>query len=131
VTTTAATASTSVTLTAVWNAVTRTASLTVSPPAPATLPAPAQLTPTADAEFPPGQAITFDWSDVPGAASYTLAIDDNDAFPAPLVLDPTVTVSQFTTSTLPVLTMWWRVRAIDAAGNPGAWSTIRRFRVKV
>jgi hypothetical protein len=26
--------------------------------------------------------------------------------------------------------MWWRVRANDASGNPGAWSAVRRFEVK-
>ncbi|HKB15177.1 MAG TPA: hypothetical protein VKF62_03885, partial [Planctomycetota bacterium] len=87
--------------------------------------------PAADAEFPPGQAISFDWSDVAGAATYTLQIDDSNSFPAPLVLAQTTTVSQFTTSTLPVLTMWFRVRANNAAGTPGAWSAVRRFRVKV
>jgi hypothetical protein len=67
---------------------------------------------------------------VAGAANYTLQIDDDDQFPAPLVMTQTPTASQFSTSTLPVRTMWWRVRANSASGNPGAWSAVRRFEVK-
>jgi hypothetical protein len=26
--------------------------------------------------------------------------------------------------------MWWRVRANDGSGAPGAWSAVRRFEVK-
>jgi hypothetical protein len=25
---------------------------------------------------------------------------------------------------------WWRVRALDASGSPGAWSAVRRFKVE-
>jgi hypothetical protein len=68
-----------------------------------------------DARFAPGANITFDWSDVTGAASYTIQIDDSSTFPAPLIVDQTVIASQFSTSTLPTQTMWWRVRANHAA----------------
>jgi hypothetical protein len=94
------------------------------------LPAPSQIAPAADARFTPGTSITFDWSDVTGAASYTIQIDDSETFPAPLVLDQTITPSQFSTSTLPTTRMWWRVRANNASGNPGTWSPARRFEVK-
>jgi len=72
----------------------------------------------------------FDWTDVTGAANYTIQIDDQDSFPSPLIVDQTVTTSQFSTSTLPTKTMWFRARANDASGNPGNWSTVRRFEVK-
>ena len=78
----------------------------------------------------PGQTITFDWSDVAGAANYTLQIDDSDGFGSPLVMTQTPTASQFSTSTLAVETMWWRVRANPPSGSPGAWSAVRRFEVK-
>jgi hypothetical protein len=26
--------------------------------------------------------------------------------------------------------MWWRVRAVDPSGVPGAWSAARRFEVR-
>ena len=109
---------------------TRTATLTISPVPTGPLPAPSLVSPAADARFAPGANIIFDWSDVSGAASYTLQIDDNNAFPSPFILQQTVTASQFSSSTLPTLTMWWRVRANDASGNPGTWSSVRRFEVK-
>jgi hypothetical protein len=97
---------------------------------PTTLPAPSLASPSADAQFAPGSTINFDWSDVSGAASYTIQIDDSDTFSSPLVLSQSTTGSQFSTSTLPERRMWWRVRAVDASGTPGAWSAIRRFEVK-
>jgi hypothetical protein len=135
------TANTAVTITAFFDT-TRTATITVlrgaAPPTPAptatpppsTLPAPSLITPAADARFAPGTNITFDWSDVTGAASYTIQIDDSNSFPAPLIVGQTVTASQFSTATLPTQTMWWRVRANNASGNPGSWSSVRRFEVK-
>jgi hypothetical protein len=97
------------------------------PPAPD---APTLVSPANDARFAPGTTITFDWSDVSGAASYTIQIDDSDSFSAPLIVNQTTTASQFTTSTLPTTRMWWRVRANDASGAPGNWSAVRRFEVK-
>ena len=130
VSTTPVGASTSVTLTAAYNSVTHTAALTVNLVPTGPLPAPSLVSPSHDARFSPGQSITFDWSDVSGAANYTIQIDDDDEFPAPHIVSQSVTVSQFSSSTLPTRTMWWRVRANDATGNPGSWSSIRRFEVK-
>jgi hypothetical protein len=67
---------------------------------------------------------------VSGAANYTLQIDDQDSFPTPLIVGQTTAASQFSTNTLPTKKVWWRVRANDASGNPGNWSTVRRFEVK-
>jgi hypothetical protein len=125
---------TSITITAFYDTTT-SASLTVTagaPPSPSPtpgLPAPSLISPAADARFSPGTNITFDWSDVAGATSYTIQIDDRNDFPSPLILNQTVTPSQFSTSTLPTLTMWWRVRANNAGGS-GPWSAVRRFEVK-
>ena len=136
VTTFAVSTDTSVTITAFYDT-TRSASLTVThgaptptPTPPATLPAPSLVSPAADARFAPGTNITFDWSDVSGAANYTIQIDDQSTFAAPFVVSQTVTGSQFSTNTLPTRTMWWRARANDASGNAGAWSGTRRFEVR-
>jgi hypothetical protein len=104
------------------------ASPTPAPSSTPALTAPTLISPAADARFAPGTNITFDWSDVAGATSYTIQIDDRDDFASPL-LNQTVTPSQFSTSTLPTLTMWWRVRANNGGGS-GPWSSIRRFEVK-
>ena len=136
VTTSAVTANTSITITATYGGTSRTTTLTVTPasstPPPSTnpLPAPSLVSPAADARFSPGASITFDWTDISGAASYTIQIDDSDTFSAPQVLNQTTTVSQFTTNTLPVTRMWWRVRANSSSGTPGNWSSARRFEVK-
>ncbi len=140
VTTSAVSANTAVTITAIVGNASQSANLTVtrtsspSPtPAPTptgTLTAPSQLSPAADARFAPGSNVLFDWSDVGGAASYTIQISDQNTFPAPLIVNQTVTASQFSTSTLPIKTMWWRVRANDASGKAGPWSAGRRFEVK-
>jgi hypothetical protein len=135
VTTSSVSANTSVSITATYNGVSRTTTLTVTPasstPPPSSdpLPAPSLLSPAADARFSPGTSITFDWTDVSGAASYTIQIDDTETFTSPLVNQNT-TASQFTTSSLPTIRMWFRVRANSSSGTSGSWSSIRRFEVK-
>jgi len=128
------TANTSVGITATYGGVSRTTTLTVTPassvpPSSDPLPAPSLVSPAADARFSPGASITFDWTDVSGAASYTIQIDDSDTFSAPQVVNQNTTVSNFTT-TLPTTRMWWRVRANSASGTAGSWSSARRFEVK-
>jgi trimeric autotransporter adhesin len=134
VTTFAVANNTAVTITAFFDTTT-SANLTVtagappSPTPPQTLPPPSPISPAADARFAPGTNIIFDWSDVAGATSYTIQIDDRDTFPSPLIVNQNVATSQFSTSTLPTLTMWWRVRA-NSGGTPGNWSSARRFEVR-
>jgi hypothetical protein len=129
VSTSAVTGATSVTITATAGGVTRTTTLTVNPPS-TTLTAPSLVSPAADQRFSLGQSITFDWTDVSGAASYTIEIDDDDKFSAPAVLIQTVAASQLTTAALPARTMWFRVRANSASGSAGPWSAVRRFEVR-
>jgi hypothetical protein len=138
VTTFAVANNTSVTITAFYDTTT-SANLTVTagappsptPPASPTpgLAAPSLISPAADARFAPGTNITFDWSDVPGATSYTIQIDDQDTFQSPLIVNQTVATSQFSTNTLPTVRMWWRVRANNGGGS-GPWSAVRRFEIR-
>jgi hypothetical protein len=100
------------------------------PPPSAGLSAPTLLAPSADQRFAPGANVTFDWSDVAGAASYEVQIDDRDTFPPPLTRDQTVTASQLSTATLPTSTLFWRVRAVSSTGVASAWSRVRRFEIK-
>ena len=124
-------ANTGVTITATYGGVSRTTTLTVTPASTTnSLPAPSLVSPGEDARFSPGASITFDWTDVSGAASYTIQIDSEESFAAPFVVNQNTTVSQFTTSTLPTIRMWFRVRANSASGTPGSWSPARRFEVK-
>jgi len=74
------------------------------PPGPPPVPvAPSLLSPADGAA--PGEAITFDWRDVVGAAIYTIQIDNSQTFSAPLTVNQTVPASQFTTSALPTIRM--------------------------
>lgn len=135
VTTSAVTANTSVGITASYGGLSRTTTLTVTPvsttpPSSDPLPAPSLVSPATDARFSPGASITFDWTDVSGAASYTIQIDDSETFTTPQLVNRDTTASQFTTNTLPTIRMWWRVRANSASGTPGNWSPARRFEVK-
>ena len=131
------TAATAVTLSATLGGignvtVSQTTTLSVTPsvaPAPGALAAPSLLSPANDARFSVGQAVNFDWSDVTGAASYMIQIDDTDTFAAPLMLNQRVTVSQYVAA-IPASRPFWRVRAVDAAGNLGAWSAVRTLRVQ-
>ncbi len=65
----------------------------------------------------------FDWSDVPDAPRYDLRVDNSSAFGSPEV-SVSVTASAYTV-TMPLADgrYYWRVRAVDAAGNAGAWSS--------
>jgi hypothetical protein len=107
------------------------AALSVNPPPtnppPGTLPAPGLVAPSDGSKTKAGATVTFDWSDVTGAAGYTIQIDDENSFAAPQVVTQNTTASQFATNTLPTRRVWWRVRAVDSAGNPGAWSSSRRL----
>jgi hypothetical protein len=133
--TTAPTTQTVVTITASSAGVTKTATLTVNPipaapPAPPTpLAAPTLLAPAASARFTPGQTASFDWSDVPRAASYRIQASSSTAFSS-TVLDQLVTASRLSTSFTALGDRFWRVRANDQAGAPGAWSAVRAFRIK-
>ncbi|HZM80477.1 MAG TPA: hypothetical protein VFC19_32475 [Candidatus Limnocylindrales bacterium] len=99
------------------------------PPSPPAIPvAPALVSPADGATVT--QPVTFDWSDVTGAASYTLQIDNGDTFSAPFTVEVTVATSQYTASGLPTQRMWWRVRANVSGGTPGNWSGARRFEIR-
>jgi hypothetical protein len=127
VTTTSVSAATTSTVSAAWSSVTRTAALTVNPPA-APAPAAPSLVSPADAATGVAQPATLDWSDVSGATSYEVQVDDTSTISAPFVANPTTTASQATLAAgLPAQTFWWRVRAQNSAGVFGPFSAVRRF----
>ena len=73
----------------------------------------------------------FDWSDVPDAARYDLQVDNSSTFGSPEVA-VTVTASTYTvTMPLPDGRYYWRVRAVDAAGNAGSWTSARTVWVDI
>ena len=129
-TTTSVASATAVTLTATFGGVSRTATLTVNPAGSGTLPAPSLLSPADDARFSAGQTITFDWSDVAGAASYTIQVDDQESFSSPTV-QQSVSASTFSASALPTHAhVVARSDCQRSRQRRGGWSSARRFELR-
>src|SRR5262249_30692281 len=61
--------------------------------------------------------------------SYDIQVDEISAFGNPLIASASVTASQWTTGTLPAGTWFWRVRAVNSEGTPGAWSATRTITI--
>ena len=101
------------------------ASIGVGPAAPVTPAAPSLLSPGDAVSV--AQPVLLDWSDVANAASYEVQVDDSSTIAAPFVANPTTTASQASLSNLPGRQLWWRVRARNAAGTFGPFSSVRRF----
>jgi hypothetical protein len=95
------------------------------PPPPPALSAPRLVSPAQDANVT--QPVRLDWTDVSGAASYRVQVDDSSSFSSPLVVERVVTSSELTTPALSPRRHWWRVRAISSTGTAGPWSSVRRF----
>ena len=129
VTTSAVTTSTSATIAAVYAGVTQTVALTVNPvagPPPPPVPAAPSLISPASRDTV-AQPVTFDWSDVANAATYEIQIDDFSTITAPFLASQIVNVSQVTIAGLPAQRLWWRVRAINASGVAGLFSSTQSF----
>jgi len=126
ITTRALSGDTQVTISALLQLSASTALTVKAPAAPPPVPAAPTLLSPADGTTL-AQPITLDWSDVTGAVSYNIQIDDGSQFPAPLIVDQTVTVSQFTAPALVAKRYFWRVRGINSAGVFGPFSAVRRF----
>lgn len=93
---------------------------TAAVPAPALLP----VAPDPTRETRPA----LGWQSVIGAASYHLQVADNAEFSPNLVDATGLTATSFTpASALPEGTIYWRVRSLDASGQPGAFSASDTF----
>src|SRR5690606_36594977 len=72
------------------------------------------------------------WQAVSGTSRYQVQIDDNSDYSSPFYNLDTITGTSFTPpASLPQRTYYWRVRAIDAAGNISPWSEDRSFSVNI
>lgn len=101
------------------------------PPSPAErlLPAPAPLGPAEGAVFDHANPL-FSWSDVPGAASYTVEVC-RDAACGELVERATlVPAARWTVDGLPLGTFHWRVMGVSASGLDGYASPAVSFSVR-
>ena len=75
----------------------------------------------------------LDWRTVTDttAVHYQLQVDNNADFSSPAISETWITPSQYTvTSALSNGVYYWRVRAVDVAGNVSAWTASRSFAVR-
>lgn len=78
--------------------------------------------------FPAPYAASYDWADVISASGYKIQVSKNLAFTS-LVLNRTVTLSEYTGGVLKAGTYYWRVQATNPYFGPGPWSTVFTFTV--
>jgi predicted phage tail protein len=83
-----------------------------------------------------GKTPTLDWSDVTDISTvhYQLQVDNDSDFSSPVIYKTWVSVSEYTVAAwqaLPAGTYYWRVIAIDGAGNDSGWTTAWSFTVEV
>jgi hypothetical protein len=100
--------------------------------------APILSTPLNDALLLPGIPV-FTWSAPAGAATYQFEYDDNADFGSPAFTSPDGSISGLAAIVVtgykppamaPAVPFYWHVRARDAAGNWGSWSTARRISIQ-
>ncbi len=75
---------------------------------------------------PPDQVPLLTWQGVPGAATYTVQVDETDDFVTPLSSVET-RVTSSVAGPLPVGAYFWRVKASLGAGVDSEWSTATPF----
>lgn len=93
------------------------------------LPAAPTLTAVADIEDPNGVP-ALDWSDVEGAAEYTLDYATNGSFSSATSVTG-LTVSEYTFTSAPGSdTYYWRIRAVGSGGNESESSSADTFAIK-
>ncbi|KAF0094891.1 MAG: Uncharacterized protein E1N59_1319 [Puniceicoccaceae bacterium 5H] len=98
------------------------ASLAAAPSLPTSLEVNSGLTPVFP--FP-----SFGWADSSGATHYEVQVSD-DAYFSNLLVDETSRISRYAQPVgLPAGTLYWRVRAVDAAATTSSWATGGSFSV--
>jgi len=72
---------------------------------------------------------TFDWSDAADAHHYLVVVDDSATFTTPNYTFESTTSSYTPDSALIDKAYYWRVRAVDAAGNVSGWTAAWKLRI--
>ena len=83
---------------------------------------PTLLSPVKDALVTTNQP-AFDWGDVLDAVRYDLQVDNSSTFSSPEVVASPAGSAYTVTTPLADGRYYWRVRAVDLAGNIGSWSS--------
>ncbi len=74
---------------------------------------------------------TLTWTAVDYAAEYELQYDTNASFTSPVTVSHIKGTSYTLAGLLDSVTYYWRVRAIDSAGNPSNYSNVLSFTVDI
>ena len=71
---------------------------------------------------------TFDWSDTADTNHYEIQVDNLSTFSSPEINQTNVVGSTYTATTALLDTkFYWRVQAVDAAGNKSGWTPVWNF----
>lgn len=93
-----------------------------TPPSPPSLRSPARASSTPKRPW-------LTWASTAGAVKYQVEVDNNADFSSPEFSANTTRITLQSRFLRPG-TYFWRVRAVDSAGNWGAWSVVNTFRVR-
>jgi len=88
----------------------------------------------------PERPVTFDWKDVtdPSGVTFVLQVARDKGFADMVIEKRELAESQYTMSqtedemlesTKKAANYWWRVKAIDGAGNDSKWTSVRSFNI--
>jgi hypothetical protein len=89
--------------------------------------APAAIAPSDEASCQ-AVSITLDWSDVIGADTYTLQVDDNSDFSSPLFNQGSLASTlQLVAGLSEGTNYYWRTKAVNSCGVNGPWSSTNSF----
>ncbi|HMU95132.1 MAG TPA: hypothetical protein PKE43_19175, partial [Anaerolineales bacterium] len=92
--------------------------------------APALLTPEADSTNTDGLPM-LSWEAVAGSFAYEIQVDDNANFSSPVHTSTVDASMREVVLALGNDTYYWRIRAINIMGTPGAWSEVWTFVVDI
>ena len=88
----------------------------------------------------PERPVTFDWKDVtdPSSVTFVLQVARDKGFADMVIEKQGLVESQYTMSqtedemlesTKKAANYWWRVKAVDGAGNDSRWTSVRSFNI--
>jgi len=73
----------------------------------------------------------FSWFISSSATGYQFRYDNDATMASPVLTTPILTVTHYTPAKMTPGTYYWQVRAIDQAGNWGAWTTARVITIDI
>lgn len=115
-----------------WSSVSNVAQIYLPPPQDTTPPPTPVLISPSNGELTTNKSPLLDWADVtdPSGVYYWVQLDNENTFSPPLIVDQqnlTQSHYQIATTLSENTTYYWRVKAVDGAGNQSAWTPVYSF----